>query len=76
MKNQAIDPKAVLLGEIGLGGELRSVSHIESRLSEAAKMGFKRAIIPKANKKNLAMKNKLDVYAADNADEVLQMVLQ
>jgi len=76
MKNQAIDPEAILVGEIGLGGELRSVSHIESRLAEAAKMGFKKAIIPKANKKNLTAKSKMDIYAADNADEVLQIVLQ
>jgi DNA repair protein RadA/Sms len=36
----------VLLGEIGLSGELRSVGHIERRLGEAAKLGFKRAVLP------------------------------
>ena len=36
-----------MIGEIGLGGQVRSVSQIDLRLKEAAKLGFKRAIIPK-----------------------------
>ena len=39
-----VDPNLVLVGEIGLSGELRSVSQLERRLSEAAKLGFTRAI--------------------------------
>jgi DNA repair protein RadA/Sms len=38
----------VVVGEVGLGGELRHVSHINRRLSEAARMGFRRAIVPHA----------------------------
>lgn len=45
-RNQRIDPELVLLGEIGLSGELRSVSQIDRRLSEAAKLGFRKAIVP------------------------------
>jgi len=41
-----VDREAVLIGEIGLGGELRGVSHLEIRLREAAKLGFRRAYIP------------------------------
>jgi DNA repair protein RadA/Sms len=37
----------VLIGEVGLGGQVRPVSQMELRLKEAAKLGFKRAIIPK-----------------------------
>jgi DNA repair protein RadA/Sms len=47
-RNRCIDPDLVLIGEIGLSGELRSVSQIERRLSEAAKLGFHRAGIPPA----------------------------
>jgi DNA repair protein RadA/Sms len=36
----------VFVGEIGLGGELRAVSQIDRRLSEAARMGFKQAYVP------------------------------
>ena len=41
-----VDPETVLIGEVGLSGELRSVSQLERRLAEAAKLGFKRAIYP------------------------------
>ncbi len=47
-RNARIDPELVLVGEIGLSGELRSVSQIERRLAEAAKLGFKQAIAPPA----------------------------
>ncbi|MCU0492500.1 MAG: DNA repair protein RadA, partial [Chloroflexaceae bacterium] len=43
-RNQRIDPDMVLVGEIGLSGELRSVSQTDRRLSEAAKLGFRRAV--------------------------------
>ncbi len=45
-RNQRIDPELVLIGEVGLSGELRSVSQLERRLGEAAKLGFQRALIP------------------------------
>ncbi len=45
-RNQRVDPDLVLVGEVGLSGELRSVSQIDRRLAEAAKLGFTRAIAP------------------------------
>ena len=44
-------PDMVVIGEIGLSGELRAVSQISARLFEAEKMGFKRALIPKLRRK-------------------------
>jgi DNA repair protein RadA/Sms len=46
-RDRMVDPLTVILGEVGLGGQVRSVSQLELRLKEAAKLGFKRAIIPK-----------------------------
>ncbi len=46
-RDRVVDPRTVLLGEVGLGGQVRPVSQLELRLREAAKLGFKRAIIPK-----------------------------
>lgn len=43
-QSAAIDQKTVVLGEVGLAGEIRSVSHLEKRLTEAARMGFTRAV--------------------------------
>ncbi len=45
-RNQRVDPHMVLVGEVGLSGELRSVSQLERRLNEAAKLGFTRALVP------------------------------
>ncbi|MDX2213477.1 MAG: DNA repair protein RadA [Oculatellaceae cyanobacterium bins.114] len=45
-RDRVVDPGTVLIGEVGLGGQVRSVSQLELRLKEAAKLGFKRAIVP------------------------------
>ncbi|MDJ0674596.1 MAG: DNA repair protein RadA [Calothrix sp. MO_167.B42] len=49
-RDRIVDPSTVLIGEVGLGGQVRSVSQMELRLKEAAKLGFKRAIVPKGQK--------------------------
>jgi DNA repair protein RadA/Sms len=46
LKNKPLDSNTIFIGEVGLAGEIRKVSNIETRLKEAAKLGFKQAIIP------------------------------
>ncbi len=46
-RDRIVDQGTVLIGEVGLGGQVRPVSQMELRLKEAAKLGFKRAIVPK-----------------------------
>ena len=46
-RDRTVDQRTVLIGEVGLGGQVRPVSQMELRLKEAAKLGFKRAIVPK-----------------------------
>jgi DNA repair protein RadA/Sms len=48
-KDVAIDEKTVLIGEVGLAGEVRAVNQIEKRLEESSKLGFTRCILPKPN---------------------------
>jgi DNA repair protein RadA/Sms len=43
---RAVEPRTVVIGEVGLGGEVRPVSQIEQRLREAARLGARRAIVP------------------------------
>ncbi len=45
-KNRPIDPRTLIVGEVGLSGEIRSVSQLDTRLKEGAKLGFTRALIP------------------------------
>ena len=48
-RDVVVDPQTVIIGEIGLSGEIHPVNSIEKRLNEAAVAGFKKAIIPEAN---------------------------
>ncbi len=50
LNDYSIDGSTLFVGELGLGGELRAVSHIEQRLQEAKRLGFKKVIIPHNNK--------------------------
>lgn len=55
-KDIPVDSDTLVLGEIGLSGEVRTISYIEKRINEAVKLGFKKIIIPKGNLKNLNLK--------------------
>lgn len=56
-RNRPLPQDLVVLGEVGLAGEIRPVPSGQERISEAAKHGFKRAIVPFANKPKSAVKN-------------------
>lgn len=49
MRDIPVDPSTVMIGEVGLAGEVRSVTQLEKRINEAARLGFERAIVPKHN---------------------------
>lgn len=67
-KQMRLDPKAVVFGEVGLGGEIRSVPHIDRRIGEAKKLGFTYAIGPKTSgkitflKPTASMRDALNTY--------------
>jgi DNA repair protein RadA/Sms len=73
-RNRRADPDMVLMGEIGLSGELRSVSQLERRLSEAAKLGFARAIVPVTGAPATAAG--LEVLPARSLSEVVEQALR
>ncbi|MBA7663472.1 DNA repair protein RadA [subsurface metagenome] len=50
-RDMGVDPSLVAVGEVGLSGELRPVSQLERRVSEAARLGFKRCLVPKRGAK-------------------------
>jgi DNA repair protein RadA/Sms len=77
MSNQIIDPDIAVIGEVGLGGELRSVPRIESRLKEAIHMGFKRCMIPKRNAKGISeeIRNKITIIAPEHVEEAIQSLI-
>ena len=73
-KNVPIPKDMVIIGEVGLTGEVRRINLIEKRLKEAEKMGFKSCIIPESNKKVLKDKFKLDIIGVRNVNEALKRI--
>ncbi|HAB54365.1 MAG TPA: DNA repair protein RadA, partial [Ignavibacteriales bacterium] len=51
--DKVIDNETVIIGEVGLGGEVRSVGHIDKRIQEAEKLGFNTVLIPSFNYKSV-----------------------
>ncbi|MDP2039105.1 MAG: DNA repair protein RadA [Ignavibacteria bacterium] len=64
----------VVIGEVGLGGEVRSVNHIEKRIQEAAKLGFKRIILPTNNIKAIKAKADIEIVGVDNLGNALNKI--
>jgi len=68
-------PEMAAVGEVGLSGELRSVSQIEKRLNEAAKLGFTRCLLPTAMKHSKLKTGGLDILTARTVAEALEAAL-
>lgn len=75
LREKVIDNLAIIIGEVGLGGEIRSVGHIEKRIQEAEKLGFKSVIIPFGNEKGLKISGNISVKTGENLDQVIKSVL-
>ncbi|MCW8804705.1 MAG: DNA repair protein RadA [Ignavibacteriaceae bacterium] len=75
LTEKVIDNQTIIIGEVGLGGEIRSVGNIEKRIQEAEKLGFKSAIIPSSNKKELKSLGGILVSAVDNLNQVVKSIL-
>lgn len=71
LRNRPVPGDWVVFGEIGLAGEVRPVPGGEERLVEAAKQGFKRAIVPEANKPRRGARLGIEVLAISRLDEAL-----
>ncbi len=73
-KNLSVSKEVVVIGEVGLTGEVRTVNLIDKRLKEAEKLGFKTCVIPESNKKQLKEKYKMDIIGVKNINEALKSV--
>lgn len=73
LRNQAIPSDLVVFGEVGLAGEIRPVQGGQDRLSEAAKHGFKRAIVPAANMKKTSFAG-MEIIPVQHVSEALQNI--
>ncbi len=75
-REQLVMADTVVLGEVGLAGEVRSISHIGLRINEAAKLGFKHCVIPKNNFKNQDLKTAgIELLPVSVLKEAVEVVL-
>lgn len=68
-----IDSQTFFFGEAGLAGEIRAVNMAEQRLKEAAKIGFKKAIIPEGNRERLKNDFGINISGVKNIEEVIEL---
>ncbi len=77
LKDVPIRDDTLVIGEIGLGGELRTVSYCEQRIKEAERLGFKRCIIPRHNLKTLSdgFKGNIEIVGARNVNDAFNAAI-
>ena len=74
-RDSVISDDLVAIGEIGLTGEIRSVSHMNQRLAEVARLGFTKVIIPKYGSEKLDVPAGLTVYRVRNIREAIEVAM-
>lgn len=71
----ALKARTAFVGEVGLSGEIRAVTHAETRVNEAQKLGFAKILIPAGNLKNSARKFTIEIIQVHTVEEALKSVL-
>ena len=74
-RNKPVSADVVLVGEVGLSGELRSVGQIDARLNEAAKLGFRRCVLPRSLHRSLIDEAPLELLPARSVSEAVDLAL-
>lgn len=73
-KNFVIDKETIILGEVGLTGEVRAISYADRRINEAKKMGFTRAIVPKGNIQSLENITDMEIIPVSGVREAISIL--
>jgi DNA repair protein RadA/Sms len=71
-----VDARTVVIGEVGLGGEIRGVNQIEQRLHEAQKLGFTHAVMPRSNIRDHNFSGTVELIPVERIDEAIDSVLR
>ena len=75
VKGVSIPSDWAVMGEVGLAGEIRSISQAERRLAECARLGFKTAVMPRENMKRLRAPEGVRVYGVETLAEALSIMI-
>ncbi|MCZ6757521.1 MAG: ATP-dependent serine protease [Bacteroidetes bacterium] len=69
-----VERSTVLIGEVGLSGEIRAVSHLEQRLKESANLGFTCALVPSSRLGDKRPVNGIDVHALETIHDLIETI--
>lgn len=72
LRERPVGTDVFVFGEVGLSGEVRAVSQAETRLKEAAKIGFKKAIVPAANAERISSSPGLEIVGVRSVTDALE----
>ncbi len=75
LRDIPVDPRSVVVGEVGLGGEIRTINQIEKRIMESNKLGFRRIVLPKGNLKNLPINGGLEIVEVETIDQAIRSLV-
>lgn len=75
LRDFPVDSKTIVVGEVGLGGEIRTVSQPERRIQEADKLGFNKIILPKNNMKKFYKNSNLEIIGVETINDALEKLL-
>jgi DNA repair protein RadA/Sms len=75
-KNVPLNHQTVMFGEVGLGGEIRTVPYAEQRLREAEKLGFTRGILPAYSQKRLSSDFSIETIGVSSLADAIEVVFQ
>lgn len=75
LRDIPVDSSSIAVGEIGLGGEIRTIAQIEKRVKEASKLGFKRMVIPQNNLKNFNHPGTIEIIGVDHIEKAIEVLL-
>jgi len=74
-KDTSIDADMLILGEIGLSGEIRGISFAERRIQEAVKLGFKKVVLPSSNMKNFKPSKDIEYIPVESIQDAIRLIL-
>ena len=76
MRDTPVDSQTVAVGEIGLSGEVRTISQVDKRVQEATKLGFRRILVPRGNLKGFPRSDGIELIGIERIEDAMKILLE
>lgn len=74
LRDVPVDSQVVVIGEVGLNGEVRGVSQIDKRIQEVVKLGFQKIVLPKNNLKGIINTKGIEIFGVEHVEEAMKVL--